>query len=230
MDNLKITTYLIKCADFEKDPENTKILDEINDFISQIQIRSYIPLKEKELIIMDILNSLNADFDAPGTAAFLEMGKTNNLLLKYCINVENDMDMLQFTYSPVDLIHQYGLFDAIMEYAQKDYETTSRMLENAINASNIYRLVQTSALYSEESFNEWKKSISELETVLSSDTLREFVDAVETKDESSNIAMKHVRDIAVDYVNKEYQKEEEKFENILNKFTEKESGENNGEQ
>ena len=52
-EKLKLSEYLLLCSKFEDNPEDESLLEKINEFLSKLTIREYIPLKEKEIILID---------------------------------------------------------------------------------------------------------------------------------------------------------------------------------
>ena len=136
-EELKLSDYVILCSEFEKDPEDSSKLEAIDEFISKVDIREYLPLREKEIIAMEIVTSINQDFNAPATAAFLEIGRITKGLLSYCVNLENDLSIVSYNYFVVDAIYEYGLYDAIASRCEKDYKRLAKMIDDIINATNI---------------------------------------------------------------------------------------------
>lgn len=51
---LLLSEYLQFTTDFEQDPTPEKY-NEITDWLGKIEVRDYIPMKEKELVMMDVL-------------------------------------------------------------------------------------------------------------------------------------------------------------------------------
>lgn len=223
MDNLKMTQYILKCAQFQEDPENAGLFDDISNFCDTLEIREYIPLKEKELIVMEILSYLNSDYDAPGAAAFLEMGKTNIALLRYCVNLENDLDFnfLMNLHLTTDLIMQFGLYDAIIQTAGEDYKRLCVMIDNAVSVSNFYRLTQTAQLFDEKAYENWKKSIEDLKDTVSSKEVQDLINLVDQDGQEGKEIVDQVRQMAVNHVNEEIKNEETKFRNAVDFMEEK---------
>lgn len=211
-EKLELSDYLMLCTKFEENPEDASLLEGINDFISKISVREYISLKEKEIIIMEILNTLNKDLDAPGVAAFLEIGKITNALLRYCVNLENDVPYISLGYSLVDMIYKHGLYDSILEGCEKDCKRLFKMIDDAVNASNIYRIVETASLFDQESYDEWLASMNNLKDTLDSKTLQNLLDVVGTDSEETKELIDQIKKVAVESVQNEYKSDAEKFE------------------
>ena len=212
MEELNFSDYLILCSDFEKNPEDTSKLEEIEDFISQIEIREYLPLKEKEMVVMDIITALSSDFDAPATAAFLENGRVTKGLLAYCVNLTNDLPIMSLNYFAPDAIYEYGLYDAVVARCEADYKRLLRMIDDVVNATNIYRITQTAALFNEESYQDWIKSMKELKDTVDSEAIQGLLSLVSTESEEGKDLLDTIREMALEQTNKEFANDAAKFE------------------
>ena len=222
---LKVSDYLIACTDFEKDPENEGNYQKIQNFLSDLVIREYIPLKEKEIITINVLETINKDYDAPGAAAFIEMGKVTRALLSYCVNLDNDITILSFGYYATDLIYKHGLFDTVTKVCGADYNRLTTMIDNAINASNIYRLAQTAELFDQESYDKWLKTMNELKDTMDSQSIKDLITLVNEDNEGNNSLINQLKEMAIDQVNTEMREEELKFKKAAGLITNEEESE-----
>ncbi len=211
---LKISEYLLACIDFEKTQSEDK-LKEINDFIAKINFREYIPLKEKEILIMRIMSSISKDFDAPGAAAFVEMGKIGVGLLSYCTNLEVDVNFFNTLYHAYDLLHEFGLVGVVLEHCQKDYDVLVSMLDKSLSFDNFYRIIQTASLFDEESYDKWLETMNNLKTTLDQENLKALMATVNTEDEASKEVLQKLKEVAVQQVNDEMVHEQEKVYNAV---------------
>lgn len=212
MEELNFSDYLILCSDFEKNPEDTSKLKEIEEFISKIEIREYLPLKQKEMVAMDIITALNSDFDAPATAAFLENGRVTKGLLAYCVNLTNDLPIISLNYFAPDAIYEYGLYNAVVARCEADYKRLLKMIDDVVNATNIYRITQTAALFNEESYQDWIKSMNELKDTIDSEAIQGLLSLIGTNSEEGKDLLDKIREMAVEQTNKEIVNEATKFE------------------
>lgn len=211
---LKISEYLLACIDFEKTQSEDK-LKEINDFIAKINFREYIPLKEKEILIMRIMSSISKDFDAPGAAAFVEMGKIGVGLLSYCTNLEVDVNFFNTLYHAYDLLHEFGLVGVVLEHCHKDYDVLVSMLDKSLSFDNFYRIIQTASLFDEESYDKWLETMNNLKTTLDQENLKALMATVNTEDEASKEVLQKLKEVAVQQVNDEMVHEQEKVYNAV---------------
>ncbi len=214
---LKIKDYIISCIDFENSQDESK-LKEIQSFIDALEFREYIPLKEKEIIILKIMSKVGRDYDAPGAAAMIEMSKIVLGLFAYCINLERDVEFLETLYYCHDLFYQFGLIDAIMQHCGEDYKRLVKMLDKALSFDNLYRLMQTTSLFDTESYDKWLKTMNDLKTAMDQDTLKEFVKITNSEDPTSQEVLREANKIALDVVNEEILHDKQKVENAIEIF------------
>ncbi|MBO7691884.1 MAG: hypothetical protein J6T10_04525 [Methanobrevibacter sp.] len=212
MEELKFSEYIEKCLDFEKNPEDQTKIEEIKNFLDKIEVKEYLPMKEKELIMMNILDTLHQDYDAPGAAMILEHGKVIYGLLGYCVNLDNDLPIINYNYFCVDAIYKYGLYDTVISYCEKDYNRFLKMLDETINFTNIYRITQTAALFNEEAYENWKKGIQDLKDSLNSEDIKSFLEIVDAENEDIKDLVTSLQDLALNQANKETEQESSKFD------------------
>ena len=210
-EKLKLSDYLIMCSEFEKDPTNTDILDGIDGFLSRLSIREYIPLHEKEIIMMNVLTSLNKDYDAPGTAVFLEIGKISMGLLAYCTNLENDATFLNYSYYIVDAIYMHGLYDIITAICEEDCNRLFKMIDDTINASNIYRITETASLFNQNSYDEWLKNMEDLKQTMDSQSIKDLLMVFGSGSQEAKDLLEQIQNVALESIKTDVQSESDKF-------------------
>lgn len=214
-DKIKLSEYILACSDFEKNPEDQNSAKKINDFLNKVRIREYIPLKEKETISMEILNSLHQDFDTIGTATLLEVNKIIRGLLRYGINIENDLNLLSFNYFIIDSCYKYGLYDVIIEHCKKDYRRLCTLVDSAINVSNIERIVETASLFDEKSYSTWLQNVQDFKDILNKEEVQNFVKAVGGEAKEEKELLNSIREAALNQSQREYEYEKNKLDKIL---------------
>lgn len=216
-EKLLFSDYILKALEFEEHPEDLMKKEALKEYLDKIIVRNYIPLKEKELLMVNIMNSIGKDSDAPGKAAFLEMSKTTAGLLAYCVNVENDISISSVLYNVYDICWQYGLSGIVLKYCADDYNKLCSMVDSAISIDNLDTLIKTASLFGKEDFEKWEKSIQELETHLSSEQFQELKKLVATNDESGAKLLNQIQEEALSEVNREISKEKQILQNALDK-------------
>ena len=152
---LKLSDYLNLSLKFIDDPTSENEMA-ITDWLSQLQIRDYLPIKQKAMLMMQILMKVDQAYDAPGAAIHIAMAKVAIGLIGYCANVENDIDVMALTMGVYDNIHMYGLAKAIKNVASEDYHTLCEMVDNALDIAHVKELTDTAAL-----FSRWRRQNAE---------------------------------------------------------------------
>lgn len=175
MTTIKLTELLEACLDFKRDatPENEA---RINVLIDQMIIRSYQPISQKQVNVALILGLLSEEeqHDVVAAATKITIGKAVLGVLGYVVNLDNDLDRASFVPGVADLLYEFGVIDAVLEHASKDYARFEAMLQEAMNFSNLFNLANTAALMSVESMEEFVKSVREFKTELTPEMLADL--------------------------------------------------------
>lgn len=169
---LKLTDYLNACLKFEENPSDENF-NVIQDFLGKLQIKNYIGLKNKMIIMMNILVELNENFDAPGTAAQIELKKMKYALLAYCANLEDDAGLITETYGVYDAIYRNGLADAILAICERDYNKIEDMIAQAIDISNIKTLISSMQFFDDDQYEKWLTAIKSLREQLTPEIMED---------------------------------------------------------
>ncbi len=173
-EKIKLTDLLGECLEFKREPSEKQdlvVMALINRFI----VKEYIPLGEKIAKIALILGGLNSEgLDQFEVETQLTIGKIVYGVLSYVDNLENDLDRLSMSASVVDLLYEMGVIDAILEHCSKDYARLDKMVDETVNFSNLFKLVETTSLYSSDSIDEFVKEISSFKTELTPEMLKDL--------------------------------------------------------
>jgi hypothetical protein len=110
------------------------------------------------------------------------------------------------------MAYQHGLYDTIMKICEKDCNRLFKMVDDAMNVSNVYRIVQTASLFDKESYDQWLNSMKELKNVLETTNLKELLDTLGDDSEGAKEIINQLRDMATENVRKEFENEAAKFE------------------
>lgn len=169
-ENLKLSKYLELCLSFEENPseENQNALQE---FLTKLQIKEYMPITDKMVIMVNILSGISSEFNETGSAAFLEVGRVVKGLLGYCINLENDIEILTILYAVYDKIRTHGLYQAVLSHCEEDFNLFSTMLRDAVNIAHIQQLSTTAELFDGAAYDNWVKTMEEMKNYLTPDIL-----------------------------------------------------------
>ena len=169
-ENLKLSDYLDLCLKFEEDPseENEQNLQK---FLTDLQVKEYMPITDKMIIMVDILSGISSEFSETGTAGFLEVGRVIKGLLSYCFNLDNDIEILSVLYTVYDKIRIHGLYETIISHCREDFALFTQMLRDAVNISHIQQLSSTAELFDGAAYDEWVVTMNEMKKYLTPEIL-----------------------------------------------------------
>ena len=210
-EKVKLSDYLSFCLDFEKDRNREEADKNIKNFLGKLIIKEYLPLSEKQVRVIGILDRINSDYDVSGVAALLEIEKIRTGLLSYCVNLEDDVPSVA-GYFLVDMGYQYGLCDTIMSVCEKDVNRLFKMIDDSMNAANIYRITQTASLFNKEAYDEWLDNMEKLKETLNSENLKELLSVAWSESPEVKEMFDSLRDLTVKGIQEDIRNEAKKFE------------------
>ncbi len=168
---IKLSDLLGTCLEFKQNPtgENEK---KIQTLISQFQIATYLPLKQKEIILVIILNNCTTrDLDAVTTEMNLVVAKTIYGVLSYIVNLENDLEFAAFDAGAIDLLFEMEVIDNVLKFCSADYNRLEKMIEETMNFSNLVRLANLANLMAPENIDKFTQTIQDMKTELTPERL-----------------------------------------------------------
>lgn len=207
-----LSELFLACENFEKDPTDENN-DKLQKMIQSLQVKTYIPILDKELIMVDILSAIPDEFDAPGCSGYLEMGKVMYGLLAYVVNLENDLNGLSMFFGIYDALVVHGVVDYILQFASKDYAVLDRMVSDAMSSTNITRLLQTASLFDEKAYAKWKGLITDLKTSFTPEMLDAMKKVSAEGSDEGKILANGLMEAAL---NKAYDRDLKKSDDLLN--------------
>lgn len=210
-EKVKLSDYLSFCLDFEKDRNREEAEKNIKNFLDKLIIKEYLPLSEKQVRVIGILDRINGDYDVSGVAALLEIEKIRTGLLSYCVNLEDDVPSVA-GYFLVDMGYQYGLYDTVMSVCEKDVNRLFKMIDDSMNAANIYRITQTASLFNKEAYDEWLDNMEKLKETLNSENLKELLSVAGSESPEVKEMFDSLRDLTVKGIQEDIRNEAKKFE------------------
>lgn len=171
-EKIKLTDLLEVCLDFKRNPTNENFIP-VQQMINRLVVKEYLPLADKITQIALILGSVATDkFDQFEAETWLTIGKVVYGILAYVDNIENNLDKLSMNAEVVDLLYEMGVVDAILEHCEKDYQRLEKMLDETMNFSNIFKIVETTSLYTSDSINQFIETIKGFKTDLTPEMLK----------------------------------------------------------
>ncbi len=211
-DKLSLAHYLELCLNFEDDPTEKNAV-EISSFLSQLQIKDFLPLKDKTVVAITITKDLIDELDASGAASTLEIGKMFKGLLAYVVNLKNDIGILDKTFVAYDYCYIHGLADTILKVCSKDYQRLCSYIDNMINVSNAYRLIQTASILNDTEYSKWINTLNELKEKITPDMLKSLL-AVDVMNNGGNELQEVLGEMAAREAMSGLEKDEAKYNKI----------------
>lgn len=175
-EKIQFTKLLECCLDFKKNPtpENEAAIKAITD---RFVIREYLPLIKKTIQASCIVNLVRGDeLDAIEAELWLTMGKVVYGVMAYVDNLENDLHSLAITAAAVDLLYELGIVDSVLSHCGKDFNRLNQMVDETINFSNIFRIVDTASMFSSESINAFITELQKFKGELTPEMLKNLKD------------------------------------------------------
>ena len=211
-DKLSLIEYFNLCLKFEDEPTDEN-MREIQDFLSDLEIKDFLSLKEKTIVAIQITSDLIDELDASGAASTLEIGKLFKGLLSYVVNLKNDIGVLDRTFIAYDYCYIYGLADAILRVCSKDYQHLCSYLDNMINMSNAYRLIQTASILNKTEYNKWVNTLNDLKEKITPEMLQSLL-SIDAMNNGGDDLKTVLGAMAAEEVEKSLQKDAIKYDNI----------------
>ena len=168
-----LSDILEKCLDFRQEPAEEKY-KEIEAMIAKIDVRERLTLAEKGLAVMNVLNSIKDNSNALECAFELESGLFFKGTLSYTVNLKIDIPASLMNIETYDLLITFGLEDRILSFCGADYARMRKMLDDAVNFSNLFKLVDSTKLISGENIAELQITLQGLKDMLTLDKIREL--------------------------------------------------------
>ena len=168
-----LSDILEKCLDFRQEPAEEKY-KEIEAMIAKIDVRERLTLAEKGLAVMNVLNSVKDNSNALECAFELESGLFFKGTLSYTLNLKIDIPASLMNIETYDLLITFGLEDRILSFCGADHARMRKMLDDAVNFSNIFKLVDSTKLISGENIAEVQATLQGLKEMLTLDRIREL--------------------------------------------------------
>lgn len=174
-EKISLLDLVQKCLDFRGSPWNEDIYNDITRTVAAIDFRERLTLAEKAVVAMTTIAKVDSMDLNPVECAFqLETALFFNGLCLYMINVENDLPPSIQTMETYDLLTTFGLEDRALEFCKNDFEKLRRMVDDACNFSNIFRLIKAAKDFSPEGVDKLKEVLEGLRTELTPERIKEI--------------------------------------------------------
>ena len=163
MKKYKIEDVLTVCVNWLNDQENEEAALAFNELQSNLVIRNYMPIEQKELVLRKALIDAKIDDNiTPYTLSVLyEIAMLFDCLLAYVVNIDPSMDSYYKDVNFYDILQMSGLIDYILSFCEKDYENLCRLADRMVSFDNLNELSKNLELTSPEQIdrltNEFKR-------------------------------------------------------------------------
>jgi hypothetical protein len=162
----EIHEILAAASNYIENPEDTErkgVLDEIK---TNLMIKPYMPLKQKEICLRKMIIDIRSEVDAPYSfAAGYEISLFFNCLLAYVINLDTDINVYYKDSDFYDLLHISGLCDYILSFCNDDYQELKRMADRMIAFDNLANLMNDIKITSPEQIERLTKEFENFSSV-----------------------------------------------------------------
>lgn len=170
-ETVSLVELVEKCLEFRDNP-TSEAYEEITKTINAIDVRERLSLAEKGVCLMRVLGSIQ-DNESPLECAFAETaGFFFNCTLAYASNLKRDLPLSMENIEVYDLLTTFGLEDRILSFCGKDHATSRKMLDDAVNFSNLFKLAESVKLVSPEGVAELDKVLKGIKEELTLDKIR----------------------------------------------------------
>lgn len=226
-EKIKLTEVLEACLDFKRDPTAQNEMA-IKKYIDRFIIKEYIPLSEKIVQIALIMGNISSEkLDQFEAESWLAIGKVVYGIMYYVDNLENNLDKLSMSAPVVDLLYEMGVIDEVLKHCEKDYIRFEKMLDETMNFSNIFRIVETTSLYNSDNIADLVKEILEFKKILTPEMLADLKSIANSADPAFTALKETVVDSALNKVLDVDSKELEQASKPEEQKEENKEGENN---
>lgn len=174
-DKISLMEIIQKCLDFREAPWNEELYKDIEATIARIDVRERLSLAEKAVVAMTVVGKVDSkDFNPVECAFQIETELFFHGLCLYMTNLDSDIPQALQTMEVYDLLATFGLEDRALQFCGKDFQRLRHMIEESVNFSNIFRLVETASSFSPEGVDKLKGVLEGLKTELTSEKIREL--------------------------------------------------------
>lgn len=199
----QIYEILAAAAEWLNDPENEGKAKNFENIKSNLIIREYLPLGQKEICLKKAIVDVRSEEELmPYTASILyEISILFNCLLAYVVNLEPDINNLYKDASFYDLIVLSGLKDYILSFCEKDYKEMRHMANRMITFDNLKELTKTLNSASPEAIDELTKEFKNFTAETNIEMLKRVSDIMAHNDPLVTKVKDAIEDGAFKYAN-----------------------------
>ena len=172
-EKIKFSDYIKTCLEFNANPtpENEEKVKNLNN---SLQVKEYMKIEDKMILAARILASVPEKFEVVSNSIYLEQQKVLTGLLSYVTNMEDDIHAQMLHFGSYDVLFQYGFIDTVLKYCEKDYIRFEKLIDQMVNRSTIYKLIESAEFFNPETYDKCTKEMQNLKSELTP----ELIDAL----------------------------------------------------
>ena len=183
MENVDMFDFFEAISDFIMDPLNEEYNKRLEDFKSKLVIRSFLPLAQKEAVMLKTLYDINSmDTESQHFCSALEVSMTFNGLFAYVVNIDYNIEDQLKDEIYYDIFWASGVADYILSFCEKDYERLRDMIRMMISFENLKELLEEISKYTPESIDKLTESFKSFTLKANSDVIRNLADIARNND------------------------------------------------
>ncbi len=131
------------CADYINKPEDAASAAIFQDLQDSLVIRSYLPLKQKEIVLQKILSDMDMeDEELYSFSTYKNICLLFDGLMAYVANINYDIDGVLKDSGIYDILQASGLVGFILAYCSRDFNSLKEDLQDILSMRGIYHIAK----------------------------------------------------------------------------------------
>lgn len=165
---------LFDALDKENQEEADKAQAQLNEYKQKLMIRHYVPLLEKQQLLIKILYNIGGEGDAAVSAVSQTTAEIVYGLIEGYTNIENDLMSTAMDDRIIDMLYNTDFIPLIEEHCFDDYQRLLDMVERTINWNNFLNVVDTMMKIDTSSIDKLTDTIVETREKLDKSTIKDL--------------------------------------------------------
>lgn len=174
LEKVKLSEILEAIKNFRDEQTETNY-GEIEKLATSLVVKPYMPLEKKRAMASLIICDLNVKDDDPVTLSIkLIVRNTVYGLFFYIVNLENDLGEKSEDPAIYDALSEFGIIDRILDICYDDYKVLEKIVLDAMNISNIYRMAANLEKFDFRKADEFVEAIKQFKSELTDDKIKDL--------------------------------------------------------
>lgn len=175
MDKIKLSELFEAVLKFKQNPKDTEIANSLENLLNKLVVKTYLNFTEKTVCAVLICNNVwNSDKNAVESAKTLSVNEIMFGLLRYIVNLEDDLTNSIDNEIFCDVLLEMGIVDRIMQYCKTDFDRLVSLIEKAYDFGNIYKIIETSEYFNSDNIQKLTEEIKQTRKELTPDMLKDL--------------------------------------------------------